>query len=221
MQDCNYNLLVKCAIIGDTGVGKTSIVTQYISQHFSRDFTPTIGIEFQTNTHKANNGSIVKFQIWDTGGDLRYRQVLNSFIKDSLILILVYDRNDRDTFDRMEYWIKMSYESQLKKGGIPLLMIVANKSDTKGVVSDKEGEHFALVHGAKFAKVSAISKQSVNNLFTIITEELVKINNTTPSESSISEEEDKNSLHLYQQPQQDVKATEKIETMCCRQCRLM
>jgi Ras-related protein Rab-6A len=237
-----YDLSVKCAIIGDTGVGKSSIVSQYATHRFSSDFTPTIGIEFQTKLHKSNNGAIVKYQLWDAGGNERYRKLLNSFINDSLVLVLVYDRNDRSTFENLKYWIKMTYASQINSAGsagIPLLIIVANKSDTKGVVSDKEGEEFALMNGAKFAKVSAISNKSINTLFTIITEELVKRYNISHTcEDNVQENEDEDSKshvsaksHVCvsnnykittssQQTHPHSNMTDKTDKLCC-QCNIM
>ena len=103
----NAALQCKIVLIGESGVGKTSIINRYISDTFSPVLTATPGASFATKTVflKEYNQSI-KFEIWDTAGQEKYRALAKVFYKNAAVCILVYDIINKKSFDELKnYWI--------------------------------------------------------------------------------------------------------------------
>jgi Ras-related protein Rab-22 len=97
----------KVVLIGESGVGKTSIINRYISNTFSQVLTATPGASFTTKTVflKDYNQSI-KFEIWDTAGQEKYRALAKVFYKNAAVCILVYDITRKSSFEELKnYWI--------------------------------------------------------------------------------------------------------------------
>ena len=95
----------KIVLIGEAGVGKTSIISQFIDQTFQEDLQASTGGTFTSKTLILNNGNTLKFDIWDTAGQERYRALTKLFYKDSNAAILVYDITRQDSFDELKnYW---------------------------------------------------------------------------------------------------------------------
>lgn len=95
---------LKFLIVGDSGVGKTSLLMRYTEDKFHTDFLSTIGVDFkvkkiETQTH------FITLNIWDTAGQERFRNITKTFYKGSQGVILVYAINDRNGFNRIENWI--------------------------------------------------------------------------------------------------------------------
>ena len=101
------SLKCKVVLIGETRVGKTSIINRYISDNFSSSLSPTPGASFTAKTVfiKDYNQSI-KFEIWDTAGQEKYRALAKVFYKNAAVCILVYDIINKKSFDELKnYWI--------------------------------------------------------------------------------------------------------------------
>ena len=101
------SLKYKVVFIGETRVGKTSIINRYISYNFSSSLSPTPGASFTAKTVfiKDYNQSI-KFEIWDTAGQEKYRALAKVFYKNAAVCILVYDIINKKSFDELKnYWI--------------------------------------------------------------------------------------------------------------------
>ena len=96
----------KVVLVGESGVGKTSIITQYIDQTFQKDLQSTTGGTFSTKSVECDGGKILKFEIWDTAGQEKYRALAKVFYKNAAVCILVYDITRRSSFDELKnYWI--------------------------------------------------------------------------------------------------------------------
>ncbi len=157
--------ILKIVLIGESGVGKTSIISQFIDQIFQDDQQSTIGGTFGTKTVKCSNGKLLKLEIWDTAGQERYRSVTKMFYKDANAAILVYDITNPSSFEQLQkYWIEQVKDSSPK--GI-ILSIIANKSDLIEYEKVDEGEarKFAQSINALFAVTSAKNNTGVNDLF--------------------------------------------------------
>ena len=112
------SLQCKVVLIGETRVGKTSIINRYISDNFSSSLSPTPGASFTAKTVfiKDYNQSI-KFEIWDTAGQEKYRALAKVFYKNAAVCILVYDIINKKSFDELKnYWI-----SEIKANASPNL----------------------------------------------------------------------------------------------------
>ena len=108
----------KVVLIGESGVGKTSIISRYISNTFSSILTATPGASFATKTvYLQDFKQSIKFEIWDTAGQEKYRALAKVFYKNAAVCILVYDITRRSSFDELKnYWI-----NEIKSNGSPNL----------------------------------------------------------------------------------------------------
>jgi small GTP-binding protein len=157
--------LLKLVIIGESGVGKTSIITQFIEEVFISDKQSTIGGTFSSKSVQCGNGKILKLEIWDTAGQERYRSVTKMFYKDANAAILVYDITNKNSFNQLQnYWAEQVKESSPKN---IIIAIAANKCDLfeKEVVDEKEARDYAKSIGAIFSLTSAKSTAGINDLF--------------------------------------------------------
>ena len=105
----------KVVLIGESGVGKTSIISRYMTDSFSNTLSSTPGANFTTKTVflKKENQSI-KFEIWDTAGQERYRALAKVFYKNAAVCVLVYDITRKASFDELKnYWVKEIKENAL------------------------------------------------------------------------------------------------------------
>ena len=156
---------LKIVLIGESGVGKTSIISQFIDQIFQKDQQSTIGGTFSTKTIKCGNGKILKLEIWDTAGQERYRSVTKMFYKDANAAILVYDITNKFSFEELQnYWMEQVKESSPKN---IILAVVANKSDLIEYeqVDEEVARQFAKDNNAFFSVTSAKDTAQVDSLF--------------------------------------------------------
>ena len=156
---------LKIVLIGESGVGKTSIIYQFIDKNFQYDQQTTIGGTFATKKVKCSNGKILKLEIWDTAGQEKYRSVTKMFYKDANAAILVYDITSQNSFDGLKnYWVKEVKESSEKN---VILAILGNKSDLfeREQVDEDEIKAYAKQIDALYFTTSAKENITVNKLF--------------------------------------------------------
>ena len=155
----------KVVLVGESGVGKTSIITQLIDQTFQEDQKSTTGGTFSTKSVICDNGKTLKFEIWDTAGQERYRSLTKWFYKDANAAVLVYYITRKDSFEELQnYW-----SQQIKESSPPniILAIAANKSDliNQEAVEEEKAREFANELGAIFVSTTATTVESINELF--------------------------------------------------------
>ena len=164
MNDSDTESL-KIVLIGESGVGKTSIISQFIDQIFQDDQQSTIGGTFSTKTIKCSNGKTLKFEIWDTAGQEKYRSVTKMFYKDADVAVLVYDITNKYSFEELQkYWVQQVKDSSPKD---IILAIIANKSDLieREEVDEADARNYANEINALFALTSAKNNFGVDDLF--------------------------------------------------------
>ena len=154
----------KVVFIGNSAVGKTSIINQYMYESASADHQPTVGIDFFAKTLKVGDNS-VRMQIWDTAGQEKFNSLIPSYIRDSTVAIFVYDITSRSSFDSLEKWFKMVTDT-----ANPKFIVVGNKCDLedKREVSTEEGTKYAESKQAQFIETSAITPTNIKELFDIV-----------------------------------------------------
>ncbi len=157
---------VKVVLIGESGVGKTSITTQFTEKTFSEEFVTSASATFVSKTMEYEEfKKALKFEIWDTAGQERFRSLAKIFYKDAKVVILVYDITDERSFNEItSYWYEQ-IKTNTQEGII--IAVVANKSDLyqKQQVPDNKGHEFASRIGALFQLTSAKSDTGITNLF--------------------------------------------------------
>ena len=177
MVDEEYDEIYKVVLIGDSGVGKTNILSRYVLDDFTIETKLTVGVEFGSKIVKSGNSSI-KIQIWDTAGQERYKSITSAYYRGAHGALVVYDITSEKTFESVERWI-----SDLKNNGDPKMisMIIGNKSDKEGdrVIQKSDGEAKAQRNNAAFMETSALTSENVEKAF----EEVIhKIYNTYKSD---------------------------------------
>ena len=178
----------KVVLLGEAGVGKTSIISRYVSNTFSDVLMSTTGASFATKKLEIDSEHKIKFQIWDTAGQERFRSLAKIFYQNAAVAVLVYDITRRDSFEKLkEFWIK-----ELKDNAPSdiILAIAANKSDNYEfeVVSLKEGNELADQVHAIFRSTSAKLSHGIEELFKVIGEKFIDPSMNT--ETSVSKEEE-------------------------------
>lgn len=160
-----YNYLFKILLIGNSGVGKSCIMTRFVDNDFSDEFNSTIGVDFKIKTLIVDN-KLVKLQIWDTAGQERFKTITSSYYRGAHGIIIVYDITDRKSFSDIINWIA---EIKRYSGNNAIIMIVGNKSDMKErVISYEEGQDLAYAHDCEFYEVSAKTNSHITEMFNTI-----------------------------------------------------
>ena len=158
---------VKVVLLGEAGVGKTCIISQFISGVFDPDTISSLSAQFITkNMELKNIKKVIKFDIWDTAGQERFRALAKIFYKDAKVICLVYDITSKKTFEELkEFWYEQ--QTKLNVDGDPIFAVVANKNDLyeNQQVKDEEGKEFAKSINGIFQSTSAKSDSGITNLF--------------------------------------------------------
>ena len=158
-----YDMIFKIVLIGDTSVGKTNILSKYLSNEFDPDSKATVGVEFGTKDFKIEN-NIVKVQIWDTAGQERYRSITNAYYKGAKGSLLVYDITNPKTFESLDKWL-----SDLKTNGEEKISIilVGNKTDLEDQrkISIEQGKEKAEFYKLAFIETSALNGDNIEKAF--------------------------------------------------------
>lgn len=202
-------------------MGKTSILTNFISGNFEESIMTTTGASFATKTmYVPKYDKSFKFEIWDTAGQERYRSLAKIFFKDANAAIMVYDITKKESFEGLKsYWVKSVQESTSKH---IILAICGNKSDMfeKEEVEEEEGKNYANELQAIFKLTSARNESGIDDLFMAIANKLCdpdhekEINNDS---NEMDKDSDRNSSITIQRNTKlsDVKVKEKEKKKCC------
>ncbi|KAB1221176.1 Ras-related protein RABC2a [Morella rubra] len=159
-----YDLSYKVLLIGDSGVGKSSLLVSFISNTVE-DLSPTIGVDFKIKL-LAVGGKKLKLTIWDTAGQERFRTLTSSYYRGAQGIILVYDVTRRETFTNLsDVWTKEVELYSTNQDSVK--MLVGNKVDidSERVVSREEGITLAKGLGCLFLECSAKTRENVEQCF--------------------------------------------------------
>ena len=182
-----YDYLFKLLLIGNSSVGKSSLLFRFVENVWDDNFVPTIGVDFVSyiynnsliNLQKLKtlevNGKKVKLQIWDTAGQERFKNITASYYRGGNGVLVVYDITDRESFDNLNSWL-IEIEKNANKNVYKLL--IGNKVDLedKRKVSYQEGKDFATSNGMQFIETSAKTSDKVYDAFKLLTNEIIKNN---------------------------------------------
>ena len=157
----------KVVLLGESGVGKTSIISRFINDTFEEGLVTTTGASYagKDMVFKDYQNQVIRFEIWDTAGQEKYRALAQIFYKDAAIAILVYDITSEESFEEIQkYWYTQLKESASKDIVIGL---AANKCDLidDEKVSEEKAREFAKEIGAVFKLTSACKSIGIEELF--------------------------------------------------------
>ncbi|KAJ7985576.1 hypothetical protein DPEC_G00353510 [Dallia pectoralis] len=162
-SDEAYNFVFKVVLIGESGVGKSNLLSRFTKNEFNHDSRTTIGVEFSTRTVQLK-GLTIKAQIWDTAGLERYRAITSAYYRGAVGALLVYDITKHLTYECVERWLKELYDHADPH---IVVMLVGNKSDlgTERSVPTEEAKDFAEKNGILFLETSALESTNVETAF--------------------------------------------------------
>ena len=196
MSDNSQIETFKVVLLGESGVGKTSIISQFTNSEFKEDFETSTGGTFSSKSFTYNDDKILKFEIWDTAGQERYRALTKMFYKETNAVILVYDITRKKSFEELQnYWVEQIKEFAPEN---IIIAVVANKSDLSEneEVEEEVARNYAQDLNALFCTTSAKSSFGINDLFLQIAKrhtgaENIKIKNDEDEELQGKEEMNK------------------------------
>ncbi|KAL6928407.1 hypothetical protein ACO0SA_003146 [Hanseniaspora valbyensis] len=174
----------KLVLLGDSSVGKSSIVTRFVKDQFDLNKESTIGAAFLSQTIKLLDGDsgeevAIKFEIWDTAGQERYKSLAPMYYRNSNAAIVVYDLCDANSLSKAVKWVN-ELKEKLGEDNDCIISLIGNKLDitledeSKRAISFKEGEDFAIENGLYFHEVSAKDNIGIKDIFQEIGESLYK-----------------------------------------------
>ncbi|XP_078433365.1 ras-related protein RABA2a-like [Wolffia australiana] len=168
-----YDYLFKVVLIGDSGVGKSNLLSRFTRNEFCLESKSTIGVEFATRTLKVE-GKVIKAQIWDTAGQERYRAITSAYYRGAYGALLVYDVTKGTTFENVSRWLK---ELRDHADSNIVMMLVGNKTDLKHLraVATEDAHAFAEREGLSFLETSALEATNVDTAFQTILAEIYRI----------------------------------------------
>jgi len=160
------SLEAKIVLLGDTGVGKSSLALRFCQGRFPPFHEVTIGAAFLQQIVRVERNRQLKLYIWDTGGQERFRAMAPLYYRDAAGAIIVYDVTNPSSFDSVKYWVQ---ELQSKGPASVEMAIAANKMDVEGAQhSAEDAKAFAEENGMLFIATSAKSGENVGRLFELV-----------------------------------------------------
>ena len=170
----DQEILLKVVVVGDSGVGKSNLLSRYVHNYFNEDITSTLGVDLLSKRMLINDKSVT-VQFWDTAGQERMRALANAYYRNANGIIVVFDITSKETFMNLNYWIREvrnNTEEQVK------IVIIGNKTDLidKREVSREEAKRFADGKGFYYMEVSAKMnyENKVSECVEVLTREIVE-----------------------------------------------
>ena len=163
-ENIKEDLKLKLVLLGDSGVGKTNLISRYISNNFDENTRATIGVEFFCKNFRINKKRTIKVEIWDTAGQERYKAITSVYYKGAKGAFIVYDITSRKTFENIDKWIG---EIKERTTDDVKLIIIGNKTDLNNEREVKSEE--ALIKyqdmDIPLIETSALEDTNVNEAF--------------------------------------------------------
>ena len=208
-----YDMIFKIVLIGDTSVGKTNILSKYLTDEFDAKSKATVGVEFGVKNFKIEN-NIVKVQIWETAGEERYRSITNAYYKGAKGSLLIYDITNKKSFENVEKWI-----SDLKANADEdiSMILLGNKTDLedKRVVTTEEGKNKAELYKFAFMETSALNGSNIEKAFNELIMDVYKRNHELlENQAKVEIIRDKKTIELDKGEDNDTNEV-KEKKWCC------
>ena len=190
----NYDKKCQLLIIGDSTVGKTSILTRYTTREFNQNYLATVGLDF-FKKDEIFDGKTIRIKIWDTAGQERYKALTQGYFRNAEGIMIVYDVSNLDTFENLKYWIKsIKTHINIEKDHIPTI-IIGNKIDIfEREVTKEDAEKFAKEQNLQYFEASAKSGKGIDECIQYLVRKVLKNQKSEDDQDSIKigEEEAKN-----------------------------
>ncbi|KAH8857747.1 Ras-related protein [Schistosoma japonicum] len=166
-----FDYQFRVIIIGDSMVGKSSLMKSFVEGNFSPVSDPTIGVDFFSRTVRIQEEVFVKLQLWDTAGQEKFRSITASYYRNCVGVIIVFDLTDRETFDHISDWYEEARVSI--KCSAPVFIVVGHKADRRDErqVTKIEAQSLAQRLGDyAYIETSSLTGQNIEKTFELLAE---------------------------------------------------
>jgi len=170
----------KLVLLGESAVGKSSLVLRFVKDQFDDYRESTIGAAFLTQTVTLDDNTVVKFEIWDTAGQERYKSLAPMYYRNANCAVVVYDITQTASLEKAKTWIR---ELQRQADPSIIIALCGNKTDLEArrQVTKEEAQKYAEEEGLMWSETSAKSGEGVADIFISIARKLPK--NVPPTAS--------------------------------------
>ena len=175
--------IMKVITLGESGVGKTSIISRYIHNRFDENIISTLGINFSFKQVKLKNGKCINIKLIDTAGQEKFRALAKSYFKNANAVLFIFALNDQDSFDRMINWIELFNDIHSGKEDIPRYLI-GNKVDKERKVQKDVIDEFLCKNKYKYYESSAKDNSGIDEIFQELSEDLYEIHDKAGGNSN-------------------------------------
>lgn len=172
MEGRKADYLVKVIVIGDSGVGKTNMITRFCENHFKDTYVATIGVDFKIKSLVVNDKKF-KMQIWDTAGQERFKNITQTYYKGAAGIVMVYSITDHTSFTNIERWMQQ-IDTHAPENVSRVLVATKKDLESERAVTFQEGKDLADRYGIQFLEVSAKEGLQVKESFEALGREIVK-----------------------------------------------
>ena len=169
----NFDEKCQIVLVGDSTVGKTSLLLKYTNGSYSEDNLATVGLDFITKDEIINEKTI-RVKIWDTAGQERYKSLTQGFFRLANGAIIVFDVSNNDSFVNLKYWVSALRNFFNLNQTVFNVIIVGNKIDKEREVSQEDANNFAKENGITYFEVSAKTGEGVKESFIYIVNKCVQ-----------------------------------------------
>ena len=175
----------KIILVGDPGVGKTSIMTKFVSNEFQNTYLSTIGVEFKSKEIHINNNTCARLKIWDTCGQEKFRAITRQYFKNSEGVFIVFDLSNRETIKKLDIWMK---DIKDNIDNDYFIFLIGNKSDVKerDLTIAEEAKQFAINKKINYYEVSAKTGSGIYNIFEKMASKLINKKKIEKSKEEIN-----------------------------------
>ena len=198
----NYDKTCQILLIGDSSVGKTSLIQRYANGIFKEEYLATVGLDFYTKQEAINNINVL-VRLWDTAGQERFKSLTPNYFKNAEGVIITYDITSSQSFENLKFWINSIKTNLGEKNIIIPIIIVGNKLDKEDMrdITREEAEKFAKENKYKYFETSAKTGEGVDDAIRDLVNQVLE-----KSEQFEEERNERKSIKINsEQPEDNVK----------------
>lgn len=172
IDEMKRNFKFNTILVGNSSVGKTSIVTRFIANNYTSDYKCSISVECKVRQIQIDKATVVQLCIWDTCGQEKFRAITKSYYNKAQSVLAVFDITDIISFKHLECWLDDLSKASSNR---PVIFIVGNKSDLEleRSVSENEIKEYVKSRGLEYIEVSAKTGMNIHLLFEKLANKLV------------------------------------------------
>ena len=191
-----YDKTCQILILGDSSVGKTSLISRYANGIFKEEYLATVGLDYYNKQDTINNLNVL-VKLWDTAGQERFKSLTPNYFRNAEGVVIVFDVTNLETFENLKYWISSIKSNLGEKNIIIPIIIIGNKIDMDDMrdINKEEADKFAKENDYKYFEASAKTGEGVDEAFREI------VNQILDNSDKLEEiKEERKSIKIQEEP---------------------